>query len=140
MMLESDVLYAVVKPSDWLKGPAERILKKVVAGDLGKVHASRESLHELYYVSMEEGVSVEGYLSRLASLTSIPNLEFLATDRDADMLAVSLIKQFGLTSIFDAYYAATCLSKVEDRTMVSADGVYDRIPGIRRIDPREFKP
>jgi len=135
-MVESDILYAVVKPSDWLKKPAAAFLKRVTSGELGRVYASRESLHELYYTSREEGVSMDDYIARVASLTSIPNLEFLETNQDTDILALTLMKQFGLGSIFDAYYAATCLSMVEDRTMVSTDEVYDRVSGLKRLDPR----
>ena len=79
---------------------------------MGIVYVSREALHELYYVSMEEGVSLDEYISRVASLTSIPNLQFLRTTHETDILALTIMKQFGITSIFDAYHAATCLSMV----------------------------
>ena len=45
----------------------------------------------------------------------------------------------GLTSFFDAVYAATALTdEVPDGVIVSTDTVYDRIPGIKRLDPREM--
>jgi len=136
LMIESDVLYAYVKESDWLKDIAERFVKKVEDGNFGDVYASREVLHELYYVSMEEGITVDEYIYRVANLTSVKNLVFLETGHEIDLLAISLMKQYKLTSIFDAYYAATCLNQVRDHQMVSTDTVYDKIPGIIRIDPR----
>jgi len=41
------------------------------------VHASREVLHELYYVSMNEGVSLDEYITRAAAITAIDNLSLL---------------------------------------------------------------
>ena len=57
---------------------------------------------------------------------------------EIDLLALAVIRQYGFTSIFDAYYAATALNQVEDRTIISTDTVFDCIPGIKRIDPREM--
>ncbi len=139
MMIESDVLYAFVKSDDWLKPTSERLVRRIAKGELGKVQSSREVLHELYYVSMEEGTSLDEYIQRVAALTAIPNLTFLATTHEIDLLALVLMRQYKLPSIFDAYYAATCLNMVDDHTIISTDETYDRIPGIRRIDPRSMK-
>lgn len=46
--------------------------------------------------------------------------------------------QYNFSSIFDAYYAATALNQVPDHTIISTDTVFDSIPGVRRIDPREI--
>ncbi|MEM1523401.1 MAG: hypothetical protein QXU69_10250 [Thermofilaceae archaeon] len=48
------------------------------------------------------------------------------------------MKQFKLASIFDAHYAATTLNQVPDHTFITTDTVYDRIPGVKRVDPREL--
>jgi len=47
-----------------------------------------------------------------------------------------LMKQFNLTSIFDAYFAATALNAVPDHTIISTDEVFDKVTGIKRRDPR----
>jgi len=135
-MIEADVLYAHVKTRDWLKPAAEKVMHRMARGDFGLVLTSREVLHELYYVSMEEGVQSESYISRLAALTALPNLKYLDTTSEIDILAVTLMKQFRLTSIFDAYYAATALNAVPDHTITSTDEVFDKVTGIKRIDPR----
>ena len=103
MMIETDVLYAHVKTDDWLKPVAEKLMHRIARGDLGVVLTSREVLHELYYVSMEEGVTLESYISRLAALTALPNVKYLDTTSEIDILAATLMKQFKLGSIFDAY-------------------------------------
>lgn len=101
-MIESDIIYALVKSKDWLKPTATSPFQRIIQGELGKVYVSRETFHELYYLSMEEGVSLDDYISRVASITSIPNLEFLHTTHVVDILALTIMKQFKITSIFNA--------------------------------------
>mgnify|MGYP000120727133 CR=1 FL=1 len=136
MMIETDVLYAYIKEDDWLKPVATRLVEMIEKGLFKTVYASREVLHELYYVSVSEGVSIDEFIARAAAITGIKNLRFLETDHITDLLAFTLMRQYNLSSVFDAYYAATALSKVEDHTIISTDTIFDRIPGLKRIDPR----
>ncbi|MDJ0271299.1 MAG: type II toxin-antitoxin system VapC family toxin [Candidatus Caldarchaeum sp.] len=138
MMIESDVIYAYVKSSDWLKPAANKLMTKITRGEFGTVYSSREILHELYYVSLEEGVSLEEFIRRAATITAIPNLTLLPTVYEIDLLALALMQQYKLSSIFDAYYAATCLKMVEDKTIITTDEEYDKVAGIKRIDPRDI--
>lgn len=138
MMIETDVLYAYVKAEDWLKPVAVKLIQEIESGSLGVIYVSREVLHELYYVSMEEGISINEFIARAASITAIKNLVFVETDYIIDLLAFTLMRQYNLTSIFDAYYAATALNKVPDHTIISTDTIFDKIPGIKRIDPRKL--
>src|SRR4030042_5825758 len=134
-MIETDMLYAYIKKEDWLKPTAKVVLSRIMKGEFGTVYVSRETLHEIYYVSKEEGVSTDELITRRAALTAIENLTFLETTFEIDLLALALIRQYGFTSIFDAYYAATALNQVEDHTIISTDKVFDAVPGIKRIDP-----
>ncbi|OFX18244.1 hypothetical protein A3K71_06500 [archaeon RBG_16_50_20] len=87
---------------------------------------------------MEEGVPLEGLISRPASLTFLPNLKYLDTTTEIDILAATLMKQLKLNSIFDAYYATAALIAVKavtDHTIASTDEVFDKVTGITRIDP-----
>ena len=99
----------------------------------------KRTLHEIYYVSKAEGVSTDELIAQTAALTAIDNLTFLDTTYEIDLLALALIRQYGFTSIFDAYYAATALNQLEDHTIISTDTIFDCIPGIKRIDPQEIK-
>jgi len=137
-MIETDLLYAYVKKEDWLKETASKIVSKIIKGEFGQVYVPRECLHELYYVSKEEGVSTDELIGRAATLTAIQNLTFLDTTFEIDLLALVLMRQYGFTSIFDAYYAATALNQVEDHTIMSTDKVFDCVPGLVRIDPRKI--
>jgi predicted nucleic acid-binding protein len=138
VILDTDILYAYVKEEDWLKPASLKVIHRVAEGELGAVYASREALHELYYVSMAEGVSLDEYIVRAASLTAIDNLLFHPTTHEVDLLALTLMKQYRITSIFDAYHAATTLNQDPDRTIVSTYSVFDRIPGLTRVDPRDM--
>ena len=138
MMIETDMLYAFVKKEDWLRSTACSIILRITKGEFGTVCASREALHEIYYVSKEEGVSIDEYISRAAALTAIENLTFLETTYEIDLLALTLIKQYKVESIFDAYYAATALNQVPDHAIISTDAVFSDVPGIKRTDPRKL--
>ena len=137
-MIETDMLYAYVKKQDWLKETASNIISRIIKGEFGQVFASRESLHELYYVSKGEDVSADELIGRGAAITAIKNLTFIETTFEIDLLALVLMRQYGFTSIFDAYYAATALNQVDDHTIISTDKVFDCIPGLIRIDPRKL--
>jgi predicted nucleic acid-binding protein len=113
-------------------------MKMIIEGKLGIVYASRDCLHELYYVSKEESISLDEYIARAAALTSIENLRFLETTYEIDLLALTLMRQYNIKSIFDAYYVAAALNQVSDHTATSTDDVYDMIPGLVRIDPRKL--
>ena len=137
-MLETDILYAFVKEKDWLKAVAEKLIERIERGDFGDVYVCREVLHELYYVSAEEGVSLDEIIFRVNALTRIKHLNFVEISPEVELLALTLMKQYHITSIFDAYYAATALSVDPDKQIVSTDHVFDRIPGLKRVDPREL--
>ncbi len=138
MIIETDMLYAYVKKEDWLKETANNLISRIINGDFAQVYASRDCLHELYYVSKEEGVTTDEIIARYAALTAIQNLTFLETTSEIDLLALVLMRQYSFGSIFDAYYASTALNQVEDHTIVSTDKVFDCIPGLIRIDPRKI--
>lgn len=78
-MIETDMLYAYIKKEDWLKFAASNLISRIIKGEFGTVYASREVLHEIYYVSKGEGVSTDELITRGAALTAIENLEFLDT-------------------------------------------------------------
>ena len=137
-MIETDMLYAYVKKEDWLKETANSLISRIIKGEFGQVYVSRESLHEIYYVSKEEGVSNDELINRVATLTAIRNLTFIETTFEIDLLALVLMRQYGFTSVFDAFYAATTLNQVKDHTIVSTDKVFDCIPGLIRVDPRKI--
>lgn len=137
-MIETDMLYAYVKKEDWLKETSIKLISRIVKGEFGQVYVSRESLHEIYYVSKQEGASLDEIIYRMATITALPNLIFLETTFEIDLLALVLMRNYRFTSIFDAYYASTALNQVEDHTIISTDTIFDCLPGLIRLDPRKI--
>ncbi|GAB6946987.1 hypothetical protein JCM16161A_11170 [Vulcanisaeta sp. JCM 16161] len=138
MLIDTDILIAHLKDRDWLKDVADRLLLRIVNGDFGEVLVSREVIHEMYYVLRRVGLNNREILNKVGALTSIPNLKWVPTTVDIDLMALALMDQYGLTSIFDAYNAATCLLYDKDRKIISTDNAYDRVLGLSRIDPRNL--
>ena len=138
MLIESDILIAYIKKKDWLKPIAERIIEDIKTGKFGVVQIPSEVFHELYYV-MSEFTTLDVIQANFAKIRSLKNVEFLDPNPETYILAVSLMQTYNITSFFDAIYAAHALSpECPDNTILSTDAVYDRIKGIKRIDPREI--
>ncbi len=137
MLIETDIILAHIKDRDWLKPYAQRIISKAIKGEL-KLYVSREVIHELYYIARKYDLNLSYLLNKIVALTSIENIVWLPTTLEIDLIALTLMIEYNIKSIFDAYYAATALALDPDNIVISTDAVYDRVPGIKRMDPRDF--
>jgi predicted nucleic acid-binding protein len=109
-MVETDLLYAFI------------MQRGLVETSCGKHHFENQKRRILYSLRFtreltrdllcvkEVGISLDEVIARVAALTSIENLVFLDTAYEIDLLALALMRQYNLGSIFDAYYAATVLN------------------------------
>lgn len=139
MLLESDVFIAYIKKEDWLKKVATAIIDAIEEGRLRPVQASTEVFHELYYV-FSDYAPLQTIMANEAKIATINNLDYISPEYTTYLTALSVMDTYGITSIFDAIYAATALSaKVPDHTIISTDKTYDAIKGLKRIDPQELK-
>jgi len=139
MLIESDLIIAYMKKEDWLKEHAEKIFRAIEENGLVGVKASSEIFHELYYV-FSDYASLSIILGNSAKLATMKNLSFVDLTKEVYLSALGLMETYGISSIFDAIYAATTLTDtVPDHTLLSTDLVYDRIRGIKRIDPRTLQ-
>lgn len=139
MLIESDLIIAYMKKEDWLKEHAEKIFRAMEENGLVGVKASSEVFHELYYV-FSDYASLSIILGNSAKLATMKNLSFVDLTKEVYLSALSLMETYGISSIFDAIYAATALTDtVPDHTLLSTDLVYDRIRGIKRINPRTLQ-
>jgi predicted nucleic acid-binding protein len=139
MLIESDMFIAYLKREDWLKESASRIFKALAEGSLKGVQASSEVFHEIYYV-FSDYTSLDVIIGNIAWMAAFENITYVDATREIYLSALDLMNSYGVSSIFDAVYAATALTeRVPDHTIVSTDKVYDRISGVKRVDPREFK-
>ena len=139
MLIESDMFIAYMKREDWLKGTAAKIFDAIEEGRLKGIQASSEVFHEIYYVFSDYS-SLDVIIGNQARLAALDNITYVDATREIYLSALDLMNTYGFTSIFDAIYAATVLTeKVPDNTIISTDRVFDRISGVKRVDPRELK-
>jgi predicted nucleic acid-binding protein len=139
MLIESDLFIAYMKKEDWLKQYAEKIFTALQKGDIQNIQTSTDVIHELYYI-FKEYVTTPIMLGNLAKIATMENITYIDPTREIILSAVELASSYGFTSIFDAIYAATALTnQVPDHIVLSSDSVYDRVPGLQRIDPREYQ-
>jgi len=138
LLLESDIFIAYMKREDWLKKAATALIDAIEEGKLTPVQASTEVFHELYYV-FSGYAPLHTIMANEAKIATIKNLDYIAPDFTTYLTALTIMDTYGVTSIFDAIYAATALgAKVPDHTIVSTDKKYDAVKGLKRIDPHKL--
>ena len=139
MLIESDLIIAYMKKEDWLKETATKIFNAIEEDRLTGIQASSEVLHELYYV-FSDYAPLSIIVANEARIATMKNITFIDPTRETYLCALNLMETYELKSIFDAIYAATTLlEKVPDHTILSTDEAYEKIKGIKRIDPRTLK-
>ena len=134
MLIESDLLLAVIKKEDRLKSAAEIILERIDSGELKGIYASTAVLQEVIFWfynrqllrELEKAVNV---------LSHLHNVEWIPITPEICLTASLLISEYN-TSPFDAYHVATAIPR--DKTILSTEHIYDKIKGITRIEPTEF--
>ncbi len=139
VIIESDILVAHSKKSDWLKGVADPLFKKMEEGKTA-MKTSSAALLELYYVLEDAGYGKEAILAKQAELASIRGLTIMPLTSEVILAAQSVMRTFRAPGLFDAIYAATALNQDDERKILSTDEVYDRVAGITRVDPRTYRP
>ena len=134
ILIESDLILASIKQEDRLKPTAERILEEIDSGNLKGVYASIATVQEIVFWFYNRQLFSD--LAKAVSiLLRLKNVEWVAIKPEICLTASVLINEYRV-SPFDAYHAATAISR--DRIILSTEHVYDRIKGIKRIDPKEL--
>ena len=134
ILIESDLLLAIIKKEDRLKPTAEKILKLIDSGKVRGIYASTASLLEVIFWFHNRQMLKE-LVEALNALIHMRNLEWVGISPDICLTASILMSEYKV-SPFDAYHTATAISK--DKIILSTEHVYDRIKGVKRIDPIEF--
>ncbi len=127
MYVDVDVLYALVRERDWLRGFAESIVSKP-----GKRYSSAVALLELELIVKRE---ISDELSKnIVSVVkkAFPGLVIKSVGVKTVEHSLALRKKYGL-SVFDAVHAAAALES--DGRIASSDEVFDRVAGLTRIKP-----
>ncbi|HID90490.1 TPA: PIN domain-containing protein [Candidatus Bathyarchaeota archaeon] len=128
-IIETDVIYAVMKREDPLKSRARLILRKA-----RKLYCSSATLVEVLSVLKALG-EFESIAPKIGVLGNLPNIGFLpVTPEIADKAArIHLKKQL---TFFDSFYAATALAL--DATLVSSDTAFEGVPGLKYMPISEY--
>jgi predicted nucleic acid-binding protein len=124
--VDSDIFYALLKPSDFNRDLAQRI-----ARDSGTAKVtSVMTLVELAIVAKRDLGEPDslGLKRRIKSL--VPRLRILPLTCAQMARSDGLRTRYGL-GIFDAVHASVCLE--QDGLMASSDEAFDRVAGIRRV-------
>lgn len=128
-IIETDIIYAVMKRDDPLKSRARLILRRS-----RRLYCSSASLVEVLSVLKALG-KFEAVAPKVGVLGNLPNIEFLpVTPEVADKAAG--IHMRGLLTFFDSVYAATAL--VLDATLVSSDTAFEGLSGLKYMSLDEY--
>jgi predicted nucleic acid-binding protein len=134
ILIASDLLLAVIKKDDGLKSTAEKILERIDSGELKGVYASTAAIQEIVFWFYNRQLFSE--LAKVVNILShLRNVEWISLTPEICLAASLLINEYH-TSPFDAYHVATAITR--DKTILSTEHVYDKIKGIKRIDPSEL--
>jgi predicted nucleic acid-binding protein len=134
ILIESDLLLAVVKREDRLKPLAETVLAGIDTGQLKGFYASTATIQEIVFWFFNRGLAKE-LVDAVNALIHLRNLEWIGITPAICLTASVLMSEYGV-SPFDAYHAATAICR--DKKILSTEHVYDRIKGVERIDPKSF--
>ena len=134
LLIESDLLLAYMKKSDWLKPAATKILTGVASGDIPGAYASTATLQEIIFWFYNRDMQWE-LVQATNAMTHINNMRWIPLSSEICLTASMLIKEYEINPL-DAYHAATAMT--EDKTILSTEHVYDRIKVVTRIDPETY--
>ncbi len=128
-VIETDIIYAIMKKEDALKNKAKEILKKS-----RQLHCSSATIVEIF--SVLKAINKFSLVApKLKALANFPNLKFLTITPEIGDKAAE-IHSAGLLSFFDSFYAATAISG--GMTLVSSDKAFGKVPNLSFMSVDEY--
>lgn len=128
-IIETDIIYAVMKREDSLKSLARLVLRKS-----RKLYCSSASLVEVLSV-LKALDKFESVARKVGALGDFPNIEFLPVTPEIADKAAGIHTRRQLT-FFDSFYAATAL--VLNATLISSDAAFEGVPGLKYMSVKEY--
>ncbi|HKH46717.1 MAG TPA: type II toxin-antitoxin system VapC family toxin [Thermoanaerobaculia bacterium] len=129
VFLDANVFFYAAGAEHPLREPAQQVIQKVAAGELVAT-TSTEILQEILFVMQRRGQADLGLQLVRNTVSLFPDL--LSVTRNDMLIACDLLERYPRIRTRDAVHAATMLNNGLD-SIVSADGHFDEIEGIRRI-------
>ena len=133
MILENDVLFALLNKRDPNHAVARAIFEKLMRKEL-EVEVSSAALLEMELIYKSRGRE-EQLEKDISAIAAIPGLRFLPLKPETVLTAIRLRNRYGL-GFFDSHYAASAL--LTDGRILSFDEAYEEVEGIKRVDPRNL--
>lgn len=133
--LDANLIMYSIGTSHPLKAPCNSVLERIKSGNISSVtntEVLQEILHRYFSIGKPEIAEI-AYTSTIHICTSVYPVTIAKTNR-----ALSLMKDIPAITARDAIHAATMINNGIQK-IISTDIHFDRISGIKRIDPRKFK-
>ncbi len=133
-ILELDMMIAFVNSADTLHKLASEVFDKVVRGELENAAIPCSAYMEYELALRSRGYDEEEIRLDLESFRSMRNLGEVPLTPEILLEASRLRSRYRL-SYFDSLHAASALA--HDKVIISVDKAYQKIPGLRIVDPRK---
>ena len=134
-VIELDMMIAMVNRADPLHSVAAKLFEEVAKGRLGGAAVPASAYMEYELVLRSKGYNTEAILGDIEAFRRIENLGEVPLTARVIVEAARLRDKYGLT-YFDSLHAASALH--HDKTIISTDKAYQKVPGLRTIDPRKL--
>lgn len=134
-LVELDLLIAFVNSSDRHHQAADRIFRKIMAGEIKDMSAASSAYLEYELVHRSLGYPVEDTLKEISSFRNFPNLGEEPLTSEVLLEAMKLRKAVKNMTYFDSMHASTAL--LYDCEIISSDTIYDKVD-LKRIAPSEI--
>jgi len=128
-LIETDLIYAIMKKEDPLKDKAKTILRRSK-----ELHSSSATILEIFSV-LKALNKFSSVAPKVKALANLPNLSFLPITPDVADKAAE-IHSAGLLTFFDSFYAATAVAS--NITLVSSDKRFSNIPNLKFMSINEY--
>ena len=126
MFLDTDVVLAIVKKSDWLAKEIDiSKLKSPVTSSLVVVEAELVIYRE---IGRKDVINLPDLIKNKIKIENFT--------REMILKGNELMSKYENLNIFDAFHVASCIVLKQD--MVSTDHLFGRINEIKHIDPRNL--
>jgi len=133
-IIELDILIAFVNKADKLHNVAIEIFNKITTGELKGIIVPTSAYIEYELILKSRGYSEDDVRSDIEAFKRVKNLGEVPLTSNIIVKASKLRETYGLT-YFDSLHAASAL--LYDKTIISIDEAYRRVPKLKVLDPRE---
>lgn len=132
-IVELDLLIALVNPEDKLHDLASEIFERVSKGELKDLRIAASALLEYELILRSRGYDEKSIREDLGAFRKLAR--DVPITSEVIVIASELRERYDLT-YFDSLHAATAL--IYDGSIASSDRDYERVKGLRLLDPRDL--